>query len=162
MSLPENYLNGFSVSQASKELNPNPFPLLNLTHPNELTTNGVCKKFIHGKCKAENCPHPHSKSKIKPCNKYENLGHCGYGDRCNFSHDFKICPDFKLSKCDKGESCPDRHIYKSCANFDMGFCYYGRECQFKHIVRKLCWDYTLGYCESGSKCTDHHAKVFVP
>ena len=38
---------------------------------NELTTNGVCKKFIHGKCRlSDNCPHPHDKSKIKPCNKF--------------------------------------------------------------------------------------------
>ncbi len=38
---------------------------------NDLTTNGVCKKFIHGKCRlSDNCPHPHDKSKIKPCNKF--------------------------------------------------------------------------------------------
>ena len=38
---------------------------------NELTTNGVCKKFIHGKCRlSDNCPYPHDKSKIKPCNKF--------------------------------------------------------------------------------------------
>ena len=37
----------------------------------ELTTNGVCKKFIHGKCRqGEACPHPHDKSKIKACVKY--------------------------------------------------------------------------------------------
>ena len=34
----------------------------------ELTTNGVCKKFIHGKCRqGEGCPYPHDKSKIKAC-----------------------------------------------------------------------------------------------
>ena len=45
-------------------------PALIANH-NELTTNGVCKKFIHGKCKlSDNCPYPHDKSKIKPCNKF--------------------------------------------------------------------------------------------
>lgn len=69
----------------------------------ELTTNGVCKKFIHGKCKqGECCPHPHDKSKIKACEKFENSGSCPYGERCNFSHDLKICMDFIKQKCDRG------------------------------------------------------------
>ena len=42
-------------------------PVVNYNTP-ELTTNGVCKKFIHGKCRqGEACPHPHDKSKIKAC-----------------------------------------------------------------------------------------------
>ena len=69
----------------------------------ELTTNGVCKKFIHGKCRqGEACPHPHDKSKIKACEKYESKGECPYGERCNFSHDLKICKDFIKQRCDKG------------------------------------------------------------
>jgi cleavage and polyadenylation specificity factor subunit 4 len=129
---------------------------------NELTTNGVCKKFIHGKCRlSDNCPHPHDKSKIKPCNKFESMGTCGYGDKCNFSHDLKICPDFMREKCEKGEHCSFRHVYKSCPNFDMGFCFHGKTCKFKHIVRKLCWDYMYGFCEKGAKCPDYHPKIFV-
>lgn len=129
---------------------------------NELTTNGVCKKFIHGKCRlSDNCPHPHDKSKIKPCNKFESMGQCGYGDKCNFSHDLKICPDFMREKCEKGEHCSYRHVYKSCPNFDMGFCFQGKMCKFKHIVRKLCWDYMYGYCEKGAKCADYHPKIFI-
>jgi len=59
-----NYENIYEVS-----MNPEQPP--NLPNHNELTTNGVCKKFIHGKCRlSDNCPHPHDKSKIKPCNKF--------------------------------------------------------------------------------------------
>ena len=45
-------------------------PMQTLINNNELTTNGVCKKFIHGKCHRTDCPHQHNKSKIKPCNKF--------------------------------------------------------------------------------------------
>lgn len=69
----------------------------------ELTTNGVCKKFIHGKCRQGNaCPHSHDKSKIKACDKYESQGSCPYQERCNFSHDLKICREFIKQKCDRG------------------------------------------------------------
>lgn len=36
----------------------------------ELTNNGICKKFIHGKCKKHDCPHSHDRSKIKACDNY--------------------------------------------------------------------------------------------
>ncbi len=46
-------------------------PQANVNNNPELTTNGVCKKFIHGKCKNGTCcPHPHDKSKIKACEKF--------------------------------------------------------------------------------------------
>lgn len=52
----------------------------NVNNNPELTTNGVCKKFIHGKCKnGSSCPHPHDKSKIKACEKFENNSSCPYG-----------------------------------------------------------------------------------
>lgn len=59
-------------------------------NPHELTKNGICKKFIHGKCR-QACPYVHDRSKIKPCDKFENQGSCPYGDKCDFSHDIKIC-----------------------------------------------------------------------
>lgn len=54
----------------NNEINQQQQPTPSNNHP-ELTTNGVCKKFIHGKCKqGECCPHPHDKSKIKACEKF--------------------------------------------------------------------------------------------
>ena len=63
-----NYTRDFKIEYEgppNQELAPAP------ANHNELTTNGVCKKFIHGKCRlSDNCPYPHDKSKIKPCNKF--------------------------------------------------------------------------------------------
>lgn len=90
---------GYHQMYAQAGNNEVPQTTTNTNHP-QLTTNGVCKKFIHGKCKqGECCPHPHDKSKIKACEKFENNGICPYGQRCNFSHDLKICPDFVKQKC---------------------------------------------------------------
>ena len=58
-----------------------------ISNNNELTTNGVCKKFIHGKCNRTDCPHPHNRSKIKACDKYKVNRKCEYGDKCNFAHE---------------------------------------------------------------------------
>ena len=89
-----NYSRDINESQYLRPATEQEMPTTSANH-NELTTNGVCKKFIHGKCRlSDNCPYPHDKSKIKPCNKYESMGSCGYGDKCNFSHDLKICPEF--------------------------------------------------------------------
>lgn len=131
-----------------------------ISNNNELTTNGVCKKFIHGKCNRTDCPHPHNRSKIKACDKYKVNRKCEYGDKCNFAHEEEICKYFKKDSCDKGQHCPYKHVYQSCPNFDMGFCFWGLECEFKHISRKLCWDYMYGFCEKGGKCSDYHPKIF--
>ena len=69
---------------------------------------------------------------------------CPYGERCNFSHDLKICTDFIKQKCDRGQHCPYRHVYKSCPNFDMGFCISGnfvnKSILYANCVGIICTD----------------------
>ena len=113
----------------------------------DITTNGICKKFIHGKCRLiDNCPYSHNRKHIKPCVTFLSTGECRFGDTCNFMHDLKVCLNFLSGNCEKGEFCQLRHIFKSCPDFDSGFCLNGPDCKLKHIVRKLCWDYALGFC----------------
>lgn len=106
------------------------------------------------------CPNPHNKSKIKPCKNYESHGKCQYGEKCNFSHETRVCSFFMKGVCEKGQHCPCKHVYKSCPNFDMGFCMRGSSCSLKHITRRLCWDYMYGFCEKGSRCDMYHPKIF--
>lgn len=40
----------------------------NLENNQDVTKNGVCKKFLHSKCtKGETCQYSHDISKIRPC-----------------------------------------------------------------------------------------------
>jgi len=53
----------------------------------EVTKNGVCKKFLHGKCikNADSCQYSHDASRVRPCQHFIN-NQCIKGDDCHFSH----------------------------------------------------------------------------
>lgn len=53
----------------------------------DVTKNGVCKKFLHGKCPktADTCQYSHDASRVRPCQHFIN-NQCIKGDDCHFSH----------------------------------------------------------------------------
>ena len=72
-----------------------------------------------------------TKFKTEMCKNWIEIGHCRYGNKCQFAHG-----DFELM----GKNAPANAKYKSkiCTTFtDKLFCPYGQRCLFKHEDRTL-------------------------
>lgn len=140
-------------------------PMIFAKNPNsECTKNGLCKKFIHGKCtKGEHCSFSHDEKKMKPCHHFLNNS-CTKGEDCDFSHTKDRMPPCRYlmsyGKCTK-EGCPFKHVLKPCRYYDKGFCKKGAQCDLIHVPKKACRNYLYGFCPNGPKCEDHHPKLFI-
>ena len=143
---------------------PQLFPGSNRPPNSEYTKNGLCKKFIHGKCqRGDTCPYSHDEKKMKPCHHFLNNS-CTKGEDCDFSHTKDRMPPCRYlmyyGECTK-EGCLFKHVLKPCRDYDKGFCKFGDQCPLTHVPKKVCRDYLYGFCPKGPKCEDHHPKLFI-
>ncbi|KAL0204969.1 hypothetical protein P9112_000276 [Eukaryota sp. TZLM1-RC] len=75
----------------------------------------------------DSSPNPHYKTEM--CRSFVELGHCEFGDQCNFAHCLnelrpKVChAKWKTSPC--------------VAFFKRGFCQFGSRCRFSHRMEDL-------------------------
>lgn len=127
------------------------------------TKNGLCKKFIHGKCQKDRCQFSHDSSKIKPCHHFQNNA-CTKGEDCDFSHTKEKMPICKYL-ASKGtcinKGCPYKHVLKPCGEYEKGFCQYGKQCSLTHVPKKLCKNYMYGFCPDGPECPNAHPKLLI-
>jgi len=92
-----------------------PFPSQSRQPNSECTKNGLCKKFIHGKCqKGDQCSFSHDEKKMKPCHHFLNNS-CTKGEDCDFSHTKDRMPPCRYlmyyGECTK-KGCPFKHVLK--------------------------------------------------
>jgi len=130
----------------------------------------ICKFFLKGQCKNENCKQRHNRDVV--CTHYLR-GLCAKGARCEFLHAYDLnkmpeCSFFaQTGECRNGANCTFRHIdpklkIRECIYYTHGFCQFGPNCRDKHIKKVACPLYIFGFCPDGPVCKFGHPKHEMP
>lgn len=145
--------------------------VLENAHKSYKKTNILCPKYVKtGKCKKNElgkCPLVHNPKHIVVCKLYLR-GMCKIED-CSLSHNVTLekmptCKFF-LEGCCTRDQCPYLHVkvgknVKLCSQFIKGFCPLGKECPLKHL--NICPKfYESSKCDD-KNCTFPHSVIDSP